>query len=204
MPGMPAGKGQGTRAVGQTVKADMRARHLVAAGILPRDHHRRLVGVGARLQEEALVEPLGHHPGEPFREADLLHVEIAAVGVDQRVAGLFDRGRDGRVVVAERGAHLPGIEVEPALAGDVLDLGALAGHKHRPGDFALVHAGAEAVAPGAGEQIGFAVLRHRNSPVRCSAPRLRAMSRNHTLNRAPGDRLQRRLAGGRIRCVVQC
>ena len=34
---MPPGKGQGARRVGEAVKADMRARHLVAAGILPEE-----------------------------------------------------------------------------------------------------------------------------------------------------------------------
>jgi len=140
----------------------MRARDLVAAGILPRDHDRRFVGIGARLQEEALFEPFRRDSREPLGEADLLHIKIAAVRVDQRVAGLFDRGGHGRMVVAECGAHLARIEVEPALSGDVLDLGALAGHEHRSGNLSLIHARAEAVAAGAGEQFGFVV--HACSP----------------------------------------
>jgi len=99
-------------------------------------------------------------------EPDLLHIEIAAMSVDQRVASLSDRGGDRRMVVAERGAHLAGVEVEPALAGDVLDLGTLARHEHRTGDLAPlglgVHSRSKAVAAGAREQFGFAV--HSQSP----------------------------------------
>ena len=82
------------------------------------------------------------------------------MGVDQRIAGLSDRGGDGRMVMAERGAHLSRIEIEPALAGDVLDLGALPGHEHRPGNLSLVHARAKTVAPGAGDQFGFGIGIH--------------------------------------------
>jgi hypothetical protein len=38
------------------------------------------------LLEQALLQPGRHDPGEPLGEADLLDVEIAAVGMDQRVA----------------------------------------------------------------------------------------------------------------------
>ena len=40
---------------------------------------------------------------------------------------------------------------------------ALSGHKNGPSDLALIHAGAKAVAPGAGEQVGFVF--HGMSPV---------------------------------------
>src|SRR5205085_11422147 len=100
-------------------------------------------------------------------------------------AGLFDRRRDGRVIVAERGAHLPRIEVEPALAGDVLDLRALPGHEDRPGNLSLVHAGAEAVAPGAGEQVGFVF--HGMSPVGSAGDTLSTTAGTDVRGRRPRE-----------------
>jgi len=110
---------------------------------------------------------------EARREPDFLDIVIAAVGVDQRVAGLFDRRCDGRVVVAERGAHLAGVEIELALAVDVFDLGAAARDENRAGSVAYlrlcIHAGAEAIAPCSSEQLGFAFHRRLLQPRGCDA-----------------------------------
>ena len=144
--GVPAGVGQRARRIRHAVEADVRARDLEAAGVLARDVDRGLVGVGARLQEQALLERGRHDRGQALGQLHLFVVEVARVGVDQGVAGLRDGRRDRGLVVAEPGAHLAAVEVEVALAVDILDFAAGAPHEDRPLEAALVHARAKAVA----------------------------------------------------------
>ena len=83
-----------------------------APGAAPRQQHRDLVGIGARLDEqraaERWIDDLGDARGEPH----LGHVVVDRAGVGEGARGLIDGACHARVVVAQRRTHLAGVEVE--------------------------------------------------------------------------------------------
>ena len=181
--GMPARKGDGACRVGQAVETDVRARDLKAAGVFAGDHHRHFIGVGAGFSEQALLQRARHDRAEARGELDFLHVVVARMRVDHGIARVLDGCRDGRVVVAERRAHLAGIEIKVFLAGDIEDDRSGAALEHRSLVGLLVHAGAKGKLRRRGKESGLArgaglsrrgrAVGHRKYPFRIEAVYLR-------------------------------
>ena len=128
---MPTGESQRPRRIRHPVERRVRTDNLESARVLPGDIDRRLIRVGAGLQEHALLQGIGQKLAEPLGQFNLPVVVVAAVGVDQRAARFGDRLRNRRVVVSQPGAHLPRVEVEELLPVDILDFRSGASHEDR-------------------------------------------------------------------------
>ena len=120
------------RGVGAAVIRAVARQHLVAAGVQPGHPHRVLVGVGAAVGEEHLVQLTGGALGDQPRRlragvVDVLRRDGAQLG------GLgLDGGDDFRVLVADVGVHQLGGEVQQPVAVAVPHIGTRRrGDRHR-------------------------------------------------------------------------
>jgi hypothetical protein len=94
---------------------------------------RRLVGLGAGGQQQHLAQRLGQRPGQPPRQVHHGPAEHAAEQVVQGADLAPDGLDDGRMRVAEDGAHLARREIEqppPTGGEDEAALGALDDLRH--------------------------------------------------------------------------
>ena len=93
-----------------------------ALGRAPGEEHRRLVGIGAGLDEERAAERRIEGLRQAGGEAKLRLVEIDRARVGERAEAVPHRLGHARVVVADRRAHLARVEVQVSLAFGIEDL----------------------------------------------------------------------------------
>jgi hypothetical protein len=113
---------------GHAVPRAREGEHLVAAGVELREAQRGLVRLAAGGEEHRAGERRGQQRHQLAGELGDVAREEAAEQVHGAPAGVAHRVEDGRVAVAERGAHLAGGEVEqlaPVLGGEPAALRAL-------------------------------------------------------------------------------
>ena len=103
-----------------------------APGRAPGEEHRRLVGIGARLDEERAAERRVEGLREPGGKAQLRLVEIDRARVGEGAEAVPHRLGHARVVVADRRAHLAGVEVQIGLALGIEDLRTVGTDEDRP------------------------------------------------------------------------
>ena len=134
--GAVAGRGRGEAHaaghVGIAVEAQMQRADAVPPGGAPGEEHRRLVGIGAGLDEERAAERRIEGLRQPRGEAKLRLVEIDRARVGERAEPVAHRPGHARVVVADGRAHLARVEVEIGLAVGIEDLGAVRADEDRP------------------------------------------------------------------------
>ena len=106
------GEAHGAGHIGIAVEAQMQRADAAAPGRTPGEEQRGLVGIGAGLDEERAAERRIEGLRQAGGEAELRRVEIDRARVGERAEPFPHRGAHARVVVAERRAHLPRIEVE--------------------------------------------------------------------------------------------
>ena len=126
-PVAPGGRGEahGAGHVGVAVKAQVQRADAAAPGGAAGEEHRRLVGIGARLDEERAAERGVEGLREARGETELRRVEVDRARMGQRAEALAHGCGHARVVVAQRRAHLARVEVEVGPAVGVEDLGAV-------------------------------------------------------------------------------
>ena len=109
------------------MEARLDGHELGLAGVALGEAHGALVGFGAGVAEEGLLEVAGGDLGELLGQgADGRHVVDVAAGVDELVGLRLGGLDDGRVVVAGVGDRDAGEAVDVLFAVDVVEPGALA------------------------------------------------------------------------------
>ena len=119
VPGAGAEIAHGPGDIGEAVEGEAQRPDSRAAGGAAGQQDRAFVGVGARLQEHGARQRRIECFSEPLRERDLGHVVEDRAGMGKRLGALRDGLGHPRIVVAERRAHLAGIEVQVFLSRSV-------------------------------------------------------------------------------------
>ena len=132
MPAGRRGEAHGAGHVGIAMKTQMQRADAAAPGRAPGEEHRRLVGIGAGLDEERTAERRIEGLRQPRGEAELRLVKVNRARMGQPAEAVLHRLGHARVVVAERRAHLARVEVEIGLAFGIENLGAVGADEDRP------------------------------------------------------------------------
>ena len=112
-------------AAGQAVERAREPDDLVAAARELGHADRRLVGLAAGVEEDHLLQLRRQQGGELAAELDHLGRQHPAEQMERALAAALDRSHHGRMVVAERRAHLARGEVEQPPSAVVVEVGAL-------------------------------------------------------------------------------
>jgi hypothetical protein len=116
---------RGPCAARQAMEGRAEADHLVAAGRELGHAQRDLVGLAAGVEQHDFLQPRRQQCRQLAAQLHDLRGQQPAEQVDRPLKAAPDRGDHGRVIVAERRAHLAGGEVEDPPAAVIVDVGPL-------------------------------------------------------------------------------
>ena len=114
------------------MQAHVKSQHVGAAGHLARHVHRCLDGVAAADEEKRLLQRRCQDLAQAAVQFQPVHIEKGLGRMADRRQAAFDRLDKQWMVVTQRRRHLPGAEVQVALARGVEDPDAFGPLDHRP------------------------------------------------------------------------